>query len=218
MEVLQVLSILSGNEGYPVHPYGKEAIFLILCFSMFLGPVVGHLINYGIAILDSSFFEGKTLPMFPEQQAETGYLKGRLLYYIVSTSDFELLVFSAYIQQTLIIFSLKNRKFYVGIVLSAPNPSAERKHIRIMPAFSGYRDELTHRTHFTTDYLKIYKEYRKHPEYYSLTEDKFYRSFDVVIPAEQIVSCHPHEEEIYKLFDMGPKVWRLSKASKEWEL
>ena len=82
--------------------------------------------------------------------------------------------------------------------MTAPNPVNERRAIRILPLVSGYRDQDTHEFYITTDYLGVLgvvdddeNPYLDHLE----LED-----FEVVIPTDQICSCHLFDLEAFEHF------------------
>lgn len=54
--------------------------------------------------------------------------------------------------------TLKNGKFYIGLVLQNFDPAYERKYVRLLPTDSGYRDPTTHRLNFTTNYSPVLRE------------------------------------------------------------
>lgn len=63
------------------------------------------------------------------------------------------------IQRSLpVAVTLKNGKFYIGLVLQNFDPAYERKYVRLLPTDSGYRDPTTHRLHFTTNYSPVLRE------------------------------------------------------------
>lgn len=70
-------------------------------------------------------------------------------------NELELLMKSSFEEETLILISLKNNKFYIGWATSLPIPT-QSKYISIVPAYSGYRDDKTKELVFTTQYLTVY--------------------------------------------------------------
>jgi hypothetical protein len=60
------------------------------------------------------------------------------------------------IQRSLpVAVTLKNGKFYIGLVLQNFDPAYERKYLRLLPTDSGYRDPATHRVNLTTHYSPV---------------------------------------------------------------
>lgn len=68
----------------------------------------------------------------------------------------ELLFLNAMENKQAIAMSLKNRKFYVGYIVSSANPAFDLDSIAIVPLMSGYRDSNDQTVTFTTRYIDAY--------------------------------------------------------------
>lgn len=106
-----------------------------------------------------------------------------------------LLLFSAD-QRKLIQLTLKNDKVYVGICSRIPVPD-KTNYIDIIPFFSGYREHLTKRIVFTTDYLTVYSEYIKEAQVLSIQE----LEVNVTIKLDEILSANRFDIEMYERFN-----------------
>ena len=71
-------------------------------------------------------------------------------------NELELLLESSLKHSYPLEFTLENDKVYIGLVKELPIPRVTT-YIRIIPFFSGYRDQEK-RLHFTTNYLPVYSE------------------------------------------------------------
>lgn len=115
----------------------------------------------------------------------------------IRKNDFERLLFRSATRQTPVLLTLLPGKIYLGWVVDAPNPSAERRSIRILPLLSGYRDPDDHRVKFTTSYHDILSSVDDDSEVLGHLES---RDFEVVLPVEQIYSAHLFDLEAYTHF------------------
>lgn len=70
---------------------------------------------------------------------------------------FELLLDEALHKAQAVMVTLGSRKVYIGYLLSAPEPKADRKNIEILPTFSGYRDKDTLDLTLTNNYATAYE-------------------------------------------------------------
>lgn len=70
-----------------------------------------------------------------------------------SGNELELLLESSFTDILLLQFTMDNGKFYIGWVKEIPKPFTTN-YIRILPAFSGFRDEKQELV-FTTQYLTV---------------------------------------------------------------
>lgn len=73
-------------------------------------------------------------------------------------NDFERIIKDSFVNEEMLQFTLSNGKFYIGWITTPSIPS-NYNHIRILPAFSGYRDEDSKDLVFTTQYLSAIKDY-----------------------------------------------------------
>lgn len=102
------------------------------------------------------------------------------------SSDLELLILKSQDRSLPIMITLAIGKVYVGWPTENVPPSEDRKTLRILPITSGYRDDITHKVHFTTEYLQVQEE--------SGLNDNL---LEVTINAEQIVSSRLFDWNIY---------------------
>ncbi len=151
---------------------GTVSLFLISSSSLFFGPFLGYILN----------------GLLPKKW------KLLLVEKAIKDSDFESLVMRAFKQESLLLITLKTNKVYVGWAVSAPNPSASRKHLRFLPYLSGYRDSETQEVIFMTDYFNILNRVSQEGNDF---DHLCIEDFEVVVPTDQIVSCHLFDLEAY---------------------
>ena len=177
-----------------------DDIFIVLCTTLLVGPILAGFLNKIVQFIDSMYVYVITRIMdvyANELPVIMPPIQTFFLRQAVDTYDFEMMLLENFISQIPVLFSLKNGKFYVGLSLTAPNPQVERKHIKILPLLSGYRT-TDHTIKITTDYMKTYFELLQEPKDYEATIE----DFDVVFPADQIISSHAFDFQIYeKLFE-----------------
>lgn len=85
--------------------------------------------------------------------------------------------------------TLDNRKFYVGIIVDAPNLEAHDAFLSLVPWFSGCRDKDTLALIFGVDYLRVYET--QHLEMYR---------FRVVVPIASIRMISFFDPSVYPAF------------------
>ena len=127
----------------------------------------------------------------------------------IKNNDFEKLIARSVFDNFPILFTLESGKVYVGWAVSAPNPTQERKSIRILPLVSGYRDKDTQIVKFTTDYIMILDSIYNGADTKLLLED-----FEVVIPSRQLSSCHLFDMTIYNNHFRQSKSKECKKSSR----
>lgn len=98
--------------------------------------------------------------------------------------------------------TLKNRKVYVGLPVSSPGPRLSTdQFIRILPFMSGYRDEESLQTRYSTHY-----DWASEPQnerYYTNVLGLNSGDFAVTIARREIVSAKIFDEEVYVRFMTG---------------
>jgi hypothetical protein len=104
---------------------------------------------------------------------------------------FELLLLRAVDKTHPLLLSLNNQKAYVAFSLDKVR--IDRKHLRVLPLWSGYRKSDTQEVVFTTDYTKVYDELAEDSE----TRDDRLENFALVIPAELVASATLFDMELY---------------------
>jgi hypothetical protein len=116
-------------------------------------------------------------------------------------NEMELIFASSFEDEVLLQLTLDNGKFYIGWVKELPVPQVSN-YTRIIPAFSGYRNEETKRLIFTTQYLSVYSEYLLEGKIKNISD---LRS-DLVIDISHVVSVGFFDLEMYNRFNRGYKV------------
>jgi len=94
--------------------------------------------------------------------------------------------------------TLKNGKVYVGFVVRSFDPAYDRKYIILLPAMSGFRDQVTHKITFNTDYTRVYQDL--------IAEDlgRLVRGvwdFQLVISVAEIISANLFDWDVYQRFN-----------------
>lgn len=110
-------------------------------------------------------------------------------------NELELMMKSSFIKSMLLQFTLDNGKFYIGWVKELPKPSVSN-YIRIIPAFSGYRDEKKELV-FTTQYLSVYASYIEEGSVKDIDE----LNTDLVLQLNSIVSVSFFDIDMYQRFN-----------------
>ena len=99
------------------------------------------------------------------------------------------LVHTAAREERPVSLTLDNRKFYVGIIVDAPNLEAHDAFLSLVPWFSGCRDKDTLALTFGVDYLRVYEQ--QHLEMYQ---------FRVVVPIASIRMVSFFDPSVYPAF------------------
>ena len=107
-------------------------------------------------------------------------------------NELEQLINGAFLKASLVSFTMKNGKVYVGWPVSLPRPS-RGSYLSVLPLFSGYRND-EHDVIFTTEYWDIYHQRREEGE------DDMYRGFLLVLSTEEVVSASLFDLDIYDRF------------------
>lgn len=110
-------------------------------------------------------------------------------------NELELLLKSSFGNNQLLQVTLKNDKFYIGWIKELPLPS-HSNYIRIIPAFSGYRDSEKNLV-FTTQYLEVYASYMREGRIQNLSDLRT----DLVIKIDEIVTINNFDYEMYERFN-----------------
>ena len=138
-----------------------------------------------------SFFLGRILGVLWNLRYD--FAKQYAIFQAVENRDFEQLLLRGLEFDIPILFTLKTDKVYLGWAVSMPNPTLERRWVRILPMASGYRDPHTQDVAFVTYYLDVLEGLQTIEDLSHLeTED-----FEVVMPIEQIVSAHLFDVAAY---------------------
>ena len=107
-------------------------------------------------------------------------------------NELEQLINGAFVEATLVSFTMKNGKVYVGWPVSLPRPS-RGSYLSVLPLFSGYRNDEQDVT-FTTEYWDIYHQRRE------AGEDDMYQGFLLVLSTDEVVSASLFDLDIYERF------------------
>jgi len=123
----------------------------------------------------------------------------------VQNNDFERLIHNAVAKNSPLFMTVDNQKVYVGFVVKTTDPSQDRKTLGILPIMSGYR-RADGGVEFTTYYSDIYEEIRRGEEgrLAHLTPE----DFEIVIPADRIVSANRFDILAYEEFGRKSQVRR----------
>jgi hypothetical protein len=110
----------------------------------------------------------------------------------------ELEVFEQLLQRAVdtthpLLLSLNNQKAYVAFSLDKVR--IDRKYLKVLPLWSGYRKSDTQEVVFTTDYTKVYDELGELVEDSDI--DARLEDFALVIPAEFVVSATLFDMQLY---------------------
>ncbi len=110
-------------------------------------------------------------------------------------NEMEMLLLSSNKDHHLLQFTLGSGKFYVGWVKDLPVPHVAN-YVRIIPAFSGYRDDEK-RLIFTTEYISVYKQIIDTHKQNETTE----HPFDLVIKLGDISTIARFDIDLYERFN-----------------
>jgi len=128
----------------------------------------------------------------------------------IKNDDFELLLLRAMEKEDLVQVTMENGKVYVGFVIRGFKPKEERKHLRILPIYSGYRDDVG-KVHHTTGYEIVTN---------ALTNDvgdedqrkEILIDFELILPVSEIKSAHIFRSDAWDAFTALEKKIQKSKA------
>lgn len=112
-------------------------------------------------------------------------------------NEFELIAKSSFTDKNLLQFTLDNDKVYIAWVKELPIPSISN-YIRVIPAFSGYREDKGKEVVFTTQYLSVYAEYIKEGKAQRIDE----LNTDLIITLDNIVAVSFFDIDIYERFNL----------------
>ncbi|WP_019615512.1 hypothetical protein [Psychromonas ossibalaenae] len=109
------------------------------------------------------------------------------------SSEYAQLLFHSYQYGLPILFTLSDRKTYIGYPLEIH--AKEFNDIHIVPLFSGYRDEKTLSLNLITPYRDILDDVDNVKE-----EELDFRAFSVCLPVREIVYAHLHDFSYHEKF------------------
>lgn len=180
---------------------------ILSLFSFALTTILNHLFFEevqairSIAPIKKPFFGTSVLTLLLSFIIAKGLNKFRnRTKYIIEAIDIignelELLIKSSFQEETLLLISLKNHKFYIGWATSLPIPN-QSKYISIIPAFSGYRDEKTKELKFVTQYLNVYSQYIKEGQIKAIDDI----GVNLIINLDEIITVSHFSIETYERF------------------
>lgn len=99
-------------------------------------------------------------------------------------SEFERLLYTSVATSRPLQLCLRTRKVYIGWAVDTDVLEGESAYVRILPALSGYRDEVTLTLKLTTQYLDVYAELRSRGTPFDAAD------FEIVIAASEVVSAN----------------------------
>ena len=153
-----------------------------------------------------------------------GLLAGHLMNFIpghnrfflkraIKNDDFERLVIRAIEKSMPMMVTLSNNKVYVGWVIRALDPGNERKEVRILPLFSGFRSPTSGEVDFTTRYESIYLEIIRSQKVTGKPDAPVVPSldhleagdFEIIIPMSQVITSSLFDRHAYAFFHKLPK-------------
>ncbi len=108
-------------------------------------------------------------------------------------NELEQLINGAFLEASLVSFTMKSGKVYVGWPVSLPRPT-RGAYLSVLPLFSGYRNDEQD-VIFTTEYWDIYQTRQ------ASGEDDLYRGFLLVLTIEDIVSASLFDLDVYDRFN-----------------
>ncbi len=161
----------------------KPKLAVVLSLPIVLGPLLGGLLNIPQTLGHIRVFH---------------WWNSILLKRAISDNDLELLILRCMENWRPIMFTLSDRKVYVGWVVRGVDPTESRKAVRILPLASGYRNQETQQFEFTTFYSTLIQAIDGLEE--SEVSHLELEDLETVFPVEQISSCHPFDFEAYVQF------------------
>ena len=111
-------------------------------------------------------------------------------------SQLEKLIAQTYNTLHLLQFTLDSGKFYVGWVSALPVPRASN-YIKMIPAFSGYRDSVDQSLVFTTQYLEVYASYVKEGRVKDLKDVQT----TLIITMDNVITLSTFDIDTYRRFN-----------------
>ena len=132
----------------------------------------------------------------------------------------EVLFMNAMENSQLVAMSLKNKKVYVGYVVSMSNPAFPLESVAISPMMSGFRNDADQTVRFTTPYIDAYDQIKTataervgkeaaadsdmhEQEIQTWIEEettKAVNSFRHIIMVREIDTAFPFQLDIYELY------------------
>ncbi len=146
-------------------PYTGTAVF-----SLVLGIILPHLIN-----------------VFTNDTRALSWAIRR------NGNELEQLIGKCFLNASLISFTTKSGKVYVGWPISLPRPSRSA-YLSVLPLISGYRSD-TQDVVFTTEYWDVYQSRQQ------AGEEDIYQGFLLVLSIDEITSASLFNFDVYERFN-----------------
>ena len=109
-------------------------------------------------------------------------------------TEMERLIYQSFLERIPLQISLRSRKVYIGFVSSVDFSRRRVGDVRILPTYSGYRDESTQKLKITTNYWPLHDS-----KIYESVPNINYMS--VVFPMSEIVLVRNFDENIHQIFE-----------------
>ena len=163
--------------------------------AMYLEFVAGAMGGLSVMLsLPLAMLAASVLNLFyRSQEAKTDLLRR-----VFRSRDFEKLILRALETSQTLLVTLDTGKVYVGWIVEAPDPSEVRKHLRIMPVASGYRQRENREVKFVKNYKAVITQIMRMDK--SALAHLMLENFEMVIPSDRIVSAHIFNMVAYRYF------------------
>ncbi len=121
---------------------------------------------------------------------------------------FESLLLRSIHENKTIAITMSSGKVYVGYVFVQPDPGKTQEHISLIPRISGYREPVSKRITFTTDYIpaqsgRLHEAFARNfsPQSKQMQTAAFVRQammdFELVVPTCEIQAVTIFDQDIY---------------------
>lgn len=174
---------------------------LLIAISLMWGCCLGYALNNLAKILYPGLeFAKRHSRLFADFGTEKSAAWRQSTMRIVKLlgDDLEYLLLSALDRTMPVLITLNSRKVYVGMVLEALDPAIDRKHLRIAPILSGFRNDDNLEVNFTTNYWQVYEQILEGTSK-SLSHLEI-QDFEIVLPVCEICSASLFDIEAYYQF------------------
>ncbi len=111
----------------------------------------------------------------------------------------ELLIADSMKRRAILEFSMRSGKSYIGYATKNEIIAGGEIDVELLPIWSGYRDEKTHKLTITTNYAPVMNESIKQDPV-SGSGARLYNDFRIAFPMREVVSVRFFSPEIYKRF------------------
>jgi hypothetical protein len=101
-----------------------------------------------------------------------------------------------------VMLTMSDRKVYVGLVLEAPSVEHRKAFVRVLPTFSGYRDDR-HLVEVTTSYAWVHEPRGPHTTGIAGSGLRP-EEFSVLLPPDGVVSARRFDSKAFEQFRKSP--------------